>query len=564
MYRRIAIPSLRNVSNVDDYLALGLTTLLLTSGVAAIVLCLNDKPDNPAVLVFFLIACFFMIYEPFSKIAHWVFYPFSRAMFGQTFGGRGVLRRLAVAESAARNPEAHRGVVHEISVVWQEPEPSVNGNNGKPTFSSDMLKNMERLLDVRMNRVVQASLATCVRCGLCSDACHFSLAMPDDKSMVPVYKAETFRQWYKSRYDWVGKLVPVVVGAEPLSEVLAQEMYDKLWGACTMCRRCTFNCPFGVDYGMLVRTARGIMAEVGAVPRGVQRVVDMRLRTGNAMGISRENFLETIHLVEKTMRAKEACKGFSIPIDRKGAQYLLTLNPPETDRYPATLEAIARVFNAADADFTISSRYWDLTNYGLFTGVDADAKALAQRLADETQRLECEYLVAFECGHGYRVVRWEMPNWLSNLPFKITSAVELLADFVQRGRIELNKSAHNGMRFTYHDSCNNARSGGIIEEPRIVINAAVNDFVEMEHNRLDSFCCSGGGGSLAMPEFSNRRLAGARMKAQEIENTGADIVLHSCRNCSDQLNTIIEHYNLNVKTMNLSQLLAEALRSGHS
>ncbi|MBI5251869.1 MAG: (Fe-S)-binding protein [Desulfomonile tiedjei] len=482
-------------------------------------------------------------------------------MFGQIFGGRGVLNSLASEEATKTGKSRTRseGGHGEDLLVPRRRKAVRTAGNGAPEFTSEMLKDMEKLFGVRMNRVVQASLATCVRCGLCSDACHYSLAMPDDETMAPMYKAETFRQWYRSRYDWVGKLLPSFVGAQRLTKELAAEMYDKLWSACTMCRRCTFNCPFGLDYGMLVRTARGIMAEVGAVPENLQNVVDVHINTGNAVGMPRKEFLGTIHEVERRLKSQNGCENFSIPIDKRRSKYLLTLNPPETDGYPSTIEAAAKVFNAAGADFTISSRCWDLTNYGLFSGVDADTQLLAKRLVYETVRLDCEYLVAFECGHGYRVVRWEMPNWFGELPFKITSAVELLSEFIQRGRLTVDKSVYDGMRFTYHDSCNNARSGGIIEEPRIVIASAAHDFVEMKHNKLNSFCCSGGGGALAMPEYSDRRLTGARIKAQEIADTQADVVLHSCRNCADQLKTIVEHYSLDVRVMSLSELLAAAL-----
>ncbi len=98
-----------------------------------------------------------------------------------------------------------------------------------------------------------------------------------------------------------------------------------------------------------------------------------------------------------------------------------------------------------------------------------------------------------------------------------------------------------------------------MEEPRIVIRAAVDNFVEMEHNREESFCCGGGGGALAMPEFSERRIAAGKIKADEIRATGANVVLQSCHNCTDQLKEIVEHYHIDAKVMNLAELLAPAL-----
>ncbi|MGB6065023.1 MAG: (Fe-S)-binding protein [Desulfomonilaceae bacterium] len=429
----------------------------------------------------------------------------------------------------------------------------------KPEFTPEMLAEMEKLLPSKLNRVVAASLAGCIHCGMCSEACHYSASIPEDKTLVPAYKADRFRKWYKSRFDWMGRIFPSFVGAQPLTKELADEMYDKLWGGCTMCRRCTFNCPMGVDYGLLVRGARGIMAAVGRVPQNLQDTVDAHFNHGNNMAVPQDEFVETMEWIEEELQSEDGCENFKIPIDKKGAQYFLTLNPREPKYYPLTIQATAKVLNAAGIDFTISSRYWDLTNYAMFNGIDPDAKQFAAWQAEDVQRLGCEYLLSGECGHGYRALRWETPNWLGGVTFKITSVMELMANTIQDGKLRIDKSVWAGKRFTYHDSCNIARSGGILEEPRIIIRATVDDFVELEHNRQHSFCCGGGGGALAMPEFSKRRIAAGKIKADEIRATGANVVLQSCHNCTDQLKEISEHYHIGAKVMNLAELVAAAL-----
>ncbi len=429
----------------------------------------------------------------------------------------------------------------------------------QPEFTPEILAEMEKALPAKLNRIVQTSLAGCVHCGLCSDACHYSASIPDDLTLLPAYKLDRFRKWYKGRFDWAGRIFPSFVGAKRLDKELADEMYDKLWGGCTMCRRCTFNCPMGVDYGMAVRAARGIMQKVGRVPQNLQDTVDTHYNNGNNMAVPQDEFIETIEWIEEELQSEDGCENFKIPLDKKGAKYFLTLNPREPKYYPLTIQASAKVLNAAGVDFTISSRYWDLTNYALFNGNDDVAKLFSKWQAEDVQRLGCEYLLSGECGHGYRALRWEMSNWLGGVPFKITSMMELMAQLIQEGRLKLDKSVHAGKRFTYHDSCNIARSGGVLEEPRIIIRAAVDDFVELEHNREDGYCCGGGGGALAMPEFSPRRIAAGKIKADEIRATGANVVLQSCHNCTDQLKEIVKHYDMKAQVMNRAELLSPAL-----
>ena len=41
-------------------------------------------------ITFFLLTAFFLIYVPFSKISHYLYYPFTRFWFGKSMGYRGV------------------------------------------------------------------------------------------------------------------------------------------------------------------------------------------------------------------------------------------------------------------------------------------------------------------------------------------------------------------------------------------------------------------------------------------------------------------------------------------
>jgi Fe-S oxidoreductase len=93
----------------------------------------------------------------------------------------------------------------------------------------------------------------------------------------------------------------------------------------------------------------------------------------------------------------------------------------------------------------------------------------------------------------------------------------------------------------------------------VVLKAAVEDFVELRHNRQYAYCCGGGGGALTMTEFAKRRMEAAKVKADEIAATGAKIVATSCHNCLDQLAEINRHYKLGVEVKLLVELVADAL-----
>jgi hypothetical protein len=91
--RRITVPEIRIISSPDDFFAITLMTLFFAVGFLAMFRWLNGLPETRSMWVFFLMTTFFLIYVPFSKISHYVLYPFGRVNFGMIFGGRGVLNK---------------------------------------------------------------------------------------------------------------------------------------------------------------------------------------------------------------------------------------------------------------------------------------------------------------------------------------------------------------------------------------------------------------------------------------------------------------------------------------
>jgi nitrate reductase gamma subunit len=86
--RRVVSPYIRAISTPDDYFAVALLTVWLAFAFMA-------APNNRSatefwLLGYFLLTAFFLIYVPFSKISHYIFYPFTRWYLGKTLGHRGV------------------------------------------------------------------------------------------------------------------------------------------------------------------------------------------------------------------------------------------------------------------------------------------------------------------------------------------------------------------------------------------------------------------------------------------------------------------------------------------
>lgn len=420
---------------------------------------------------------------------------------------------------------------------------------------------LEKMLQVFKEKIdhrYAAYLNSCVHCGLCADSCHYFLTH-DDIQSLPVYKLNLIMSIFRRYTGFIGKYFPRWVGAEKLDKEMVKEWVDSLYGRCSLCGRCSINCSIGLNISYLIRAARGALAAVGIIPPGLQSTVDTAMEKGNNMGIAKEDWLETVEWIEEELQDEIENPEAKLPVDKKGAKYFYTINPREAMFFPLSISAVGKIFFAAGADWTFSSDNYDVTNYGFFNGDDRAAGTMSHRLVQSMQKLGCHTLVLAECGHGFNSHRWEAPEWLQKeYGFEVKSILEVAADFIRQGRIKLDP-AKNPEPVTLHDPCNLVRLGGIIEEQRFILKHAVSDFIEMTPNRQKNFCCGGGGGQLSMSRFSQRRLKAGKVKADQIQKTGAKLVATPCHNCVDQLMELNKHYQLGVKIKTVCEIAADAL-----
>lgn len=425
---------------------------------------------------------------------------------------------------------------------------------------ADNVKRLIALLNQRISRMIASSLMGCVHCGLCAESCHYSLSMPDEPTLVPAYKADQIRRVFKKHLDWTGRIVPWWVGAgTPANDEDLNRLKNIVFGTCSACLRCTLNCPMGVDNAALIRFARGILTELGIVPEGVFSASRDQWETGNQMGVSEEDYLETLDWMKEEIQQELGIPEVDIPVDKEGCDFMYTINPREVKFDPRSISNAAKIFHFAQESWTMPSRGWDQTNFGLFSGDDNLGAFVAMNLYEAAFRLRAKRIVISECGHGYRSTRWEGYNWAEfDQKIPTESVVSTLVRYIEDGRIQVDPS-RNFISVTFHDSCNIARSGDLIEEPRWILERICADFREMNPNRAENFCCTGGGGQLSMLEYKPLRLEAARMKAEQLKATGAKLVCTICHNCVDGLNDVIRHYKLDMKVVQMLDLVADAL-----
>ena len=413
------------------------------------------------------------------------------------------------------------------------------------------------VIEKKLNLPLTTYLEACTHCGLCADACHLYRADPVARHM-PVFKADTVRKVYQRYFTPLGRLFPWLFGTRDLTEKDLDGWVETVF-QCTLCRRCSIECPVGIDNASLIATARQILTRTGKAPPTLAEHARLSCEVGSPLGLTREDFLERIRWIEDELREELEDEAFAVPLDLVGADLLFIPASIELMKYPRTVQSCLRILRAAGVRWTMSSVCYDVTNFGVFLGDPEIGKKIARRDIEEAERLRVKTLVTSECGHAYRALRWEAPDWFGKpLPFEVKNIVELADEWVRDGRLKLDPCA-NAQPVTYHDPCNITRNGGVIEEPRRLLAAAVRQFREMTPNRERNWCCGGGGGLHSMPEYKDVRLQSGLMKADQIKATGAAVVATACANCQLQLGELSEHYGLGVRCVSVTDLVAEAL-----
>jgi Fe-S oxidoreductase len=317
----------------------------------------------------------------------------------------------------------------------------------------------------------------------------------------------------------------------------------------------------GLDHGLVTRLGRYILSMAGIAPKALQVSVREQLEgaTHNTSKIPKPAFIDTLEFLGEELEENIGVK-LEIPVDRPNREYIFFCAVSDYLMEPDTLLGNAAVLYAAgDWDnWTIGSRNYDGINYGLFYS-DWHLERILKQLLSEATRLGGRKLLIGECGHASRSAHDFIPVFGGREAYPVVSFIEYTLDCLDKGKLKLDGDVVKE-RVTYHDPCNMARSGWIVDQPRRILKSFVKDYVEMEPHGRDNYCCGGGGGLVSMDETHDFRMTVAgRVKADQIRQTGAGIVVAPCANCKKQLKELVSHYELPCEVVGLHDLILRAI-----
>lgn len=403
-----------------------------------------------------------------------------------------------------------------------------------------------------LKEMIDAPIASffesCVHCGICAEACLFYTESGDPK-YTPIHKVEPMRRVYEQEYTLLGRFKKMIGLSKPVTDDELAQWKELVYDSCTMCGRCSVVCPVGNDITYMIRKFREGMAVSGHAPAGLIGATTRTVEIGSPMGVR-------LPAVKAQMKHVQDETGIEIPLDRTGAEYLVLLSSMEIINFPEYLGAIAKIMKQAGKTWTLCSEAFEATNSGIQIGVSDIAKVIVQRIVDGAEKLKVKTVISPECGHAYMALRWEGPNLVGRpYSFNVLHILEVLDEFRAQGL--LRTRGFEEARLTFHDPCQIVRRGGVIEPQRKLLGMVAKNFVEMSDPGKMNWCCGGGGGVSAIEEAEPLRLVAFKRKKAQLDELNVKTMVTACANCRIVLEEGLEHYNMDIKVVGLTEMLAE-------
>ncbi len=490
---------------------------------------------------------------------------------------------IPVLNEYTRTPDLKKGVMAHLKPfvakeVLQQPL----------NFPGELVENWEEKAVAKLGelkgkyRSLQVFLDICVKCGACTDKCHYYLGTSDAKNM-PVARQDLLRQVYRRYYTFAGKFwaklgMPWMVGAKDMTKDVLDDWYS-YYHQCSQCRRCSVYCPYGIDTAEISMAAREIMDSIGVGQKYCNEIIGKVYKIGNNLGLPEPALADTLEGLEEEVKADTGVD-VKFPLDVKGADILLITPSADFFAEPHVdgLIGYAKVFHEAGVNWTMSSYASEAANFGMFIGSYENMRRISRRIRKAALDLGVKRIVFGECGHAWRVAYsflntlagpWDFLDPRYPVPQHIC---EFTFDLMKQGKLEFDKSQNDHRVMTYHDSCNVARAsrmgdkpGGQMTIPREIIKATCNNFHDMPKDTIGeaTFCCGGGGGLLT-DDLMEVRVKGAqpRMEALKnvVDNNGVTHMAAICAICKAQFTKVLPYYGFTMdQIVSVHQLVSDAI-----
>ncbi len=392
-------------------------------------------------------------------------------------------------------------------------------------------------------------LDACTRCGRCLDHCPGAVS---GKPLAPKKNWDTLRAQMEEKAALKRKGVdPYAEGQTKLIGSGAGDgvSEDVIW-ACTNCLACAMVCPVFIPcVDKFLEMRRYLVLMESSFPQEVQLVFRNMENNSNPWGVGSGLRADWMKGLEVKTMAEDSDIDFLFYVGCAGSF---------DDRNKRVATSLVKILKASGVKFSV---------LGTEEGCCGDS---ARRMGNEYlyQTMVQTNIEVFKnygvkkimtmCPHCFNTLKNEYPQFGGQ--YEVFHYTQFLADLLGSGKLKLKKPLEKVI--TYHDSCYLGRGNEVYEEPRRVLRAIPGlKLVEMERNRIRSFCCGAGGGRMWMEEKLGTRIN--QLRTDQAFQTKASLVGTACPYCLTMIGDGIKEKGLeeSLAALDLSELVVQAMDS---
>jgi Fe-S oxidoreductase len=385
----------------------------------------------------------------------------------------------------------------------------------------------------------------CIQCNRCQDVCPASAT---GKALSPA-ALEINKRMELNRA--AGKEALQIEGSRAglLELVISPEA---LW-ACTTCGACMQVCPTQNEQMLdIVDIRRNQVMIAGEFPPQLQSAFRGMERSKNPWGINQE-------------RRMDWAQGLSVStIDEKPEPDILywvgcaASYDPQAQK---TARAFVQLMQMAQVDFAVLGKKECCTgDSARRAGNEYLYQELATSNISTLNAIKLKTIVA-TCPHCFNSLGNEYGQLGGN--YNVVHHTELLDTLVASGRLPKPIASST---ITYHDPCYLGRHNGVYDAPRNLLRVLGQDFVEMERNRENSFCCGAGGAQFWKEEEpGDERISSNRYReAQRTLGSPAGVLAVGCPFCKSMFDSTPSEESEPLIVRDIAELMLESLLAQES
>jgi len=287
---------------------------------------------------------------------------------------------------------------------------------------------------------------------------------------------------------------------------------------CTQCGACELRCPntlFTGDFYRfrtrtvdLVKAMRALAVEQGVHQPGWRRWNELTDEARNEPVLNGKPVSQE-HVADWAEGLDLAVGGETVLFCDCEAAFYRTTVP----------RAVARILKAAGVEFGLMREQWCCGGPAAEMGYVDQARRFAEHNVADWREVGARRILVLD-PHDYISFTEDYPRFFgADYDFEIVLVVELVAELIREGRLELTQPVERTV--SYHDACRLNKRKGIHKEPREILRAIPGlTFKDVDHVTQWSYCSGAGAGlGIERPdltaEISRRRVE--RAKALEID-----------------------------------------------